>query len=78
MSNLNSTSSQEMCSKLVTALPAAEQVSLSGEEEECNMTDVDLSQFGQDQGGEYQRSTYDEDDEDEMGGRGQKVQCQNM
>jgi len=69
---------KEMCSKLVSALPAAEQVSLSGEEEECNMTDVDLSQFGQDQGGEYQRSTYDEDDEDEMGGRGQKVQCQNM
>ena len=63
---------------LVSALPKAPVVNLTGEEEECNMTTVDLSQFGQDTGGEGLRSAHDEDDED--GGRGgaQKVQCQNM
>jgi len=71
--------SPDMCSALLSALPKAKNVELSGEEEECNMTDVDLSQFGQDQGGSYGKNQYDEDDEDDMrGGGGQKVQCQNM
>lgn len=63
---------------LVATLPKAPLVNLTGEEEECSMTPVDLSQFGQDTGGEGHRSAHDEDDDD--GGRGgaQKVQCQNM
>lgn len=68
----------ELCNSLLAALPKAKTVELSGEEEECNMSDVDLSQFGQDQGGHGSRSSYDEDDDDERGGGGQKVQCQNM
>lgn len=70
----------DTCAKLIAALPKVAPVELSGEEEECAMTDVDLSQFGQDQGGSNMRSAYDEDDEDERGGggAGQKVQCQNM
>lgn len=72
------TVSSDMCNSLLAALPKAKDVELSGEEEECNMTDVDLSQFGQDQGGSRSATSYDEDDEDERGGGGQKVQCQNM
>lgn len=67
-----------MCGKLLAALPPAEKIALSGEEEECSMRDVDLSQFGQDQGGPGVRNQYDEDDEDDVRGGGQKVQCQNM
>lgn len=70
--------SEEMCGKLLAALPPAEKLALSGEEEECSMRDVDLSQFGQDQGGPGIRNQYDEDDEDDVRGGGQKVQCQNM
>lgn len=71
--------SNDMCSALLAALPKAKPVELSGEEEECSMTDVDLSQFGQDQGGASAKNQYDEDDEDDMrGSGGQKVQCQNM
>lgn len=68
----------EMCTALLAALPKAKAVELSGEEEECTMSDVDLSQFGQDQGGAYGKNQYDEDDEDDPRGGGQKVQCQNM
>merc|ERR1711991_1022503 len=68
--------STDMCSALLAALPKAKPVELSGEEEECSMTDVDLSQFGQDQGGASAKNQYDEDDV--RGGGGQKVQCQNM
>ena len=44
--------------------------------EECVMSSVDISQFGQDKGGTGQH----DDDSDEEGGPGggQKVQCQNM
>jgi DnaJ family protein A protein 2 len=65
---------------IAAALPAAPEVNLTGEEEECAMKDVDLSQFGQDTGGRASSSAVDEDDDDEGGGGGgrQKVQCQNM
>lgn len=50
---------------------------LGGEEEECHMTNVDVSQFGRSENGRGDRSAVDEDDE--RGGRGgQQVQCQNM
>ena len=68
-----------MCKNLIAALPKAKAVELTGEEEECNMSEVDLSQFGQDQGGAMGKNQYDEDDEDDArGAGGQKVQCQNM
>lgn len=46
---------------------------LSGEEEECSMCDVDLSQFGQ-SGDSNRRDAYGEDDDDGRGGA-QRVQC---
>lgn len=57
---------------LKAVLPAPAAVPLSGEEEECHMTNVDVSQFGQQ--GAYDSAT----DEDEEGRGGQRVQCQNM
>lgn len=60
---------------LTSILPAAKECMLSGEEEECNMTEVDISQFGQGNDRMHQES-YEEDDEDSKGG--QRVQCQNM
>jgi len=73
------TVSPDMCKNLIAALPKAKAVELTGEEEECNMSEVDLSQFGQDQGGAMGKNQYDEDDEDDArGAGGQKVQCQNM
>lgn len=60
-------------SALSEILPRASTPMLSGEEEECNMNDVDISQFGQGEGA----ARGDAYDEDEEGGRGgaQKVQC---
>jgi DnaJ family protein A protein 2 len=63
---------------ILKALPKADIVQLNGEEEECSMSDVDLNQFGQDQGSRTSNA-HDEDEDDDGGGRqGQKVQCQNM
>lgn len=60
---------------LVACLPPKPEIMLSGEEEECSFSEVDISQFGQ--GNEsMQRDASHEDDEDQRGG--QKVQCQNM
>ena len=62
-------------------LPKPPMAQLTGEEEECKMTPVDLSQFGQDTGGGRSNSAHDEDDDEEGGGGrggGQKVQCNNM
>jgi DnaJ family protein A protein 2 len=60
---------------LKAVLPKAKELTLTGEEEECNMTPADVSQFGQGDG--RRMETTDEDDEDGRGG-GQRVQCQNM
>jgi len=61
---------------LLGALPAAKKTELTGEEEETEMSDVDISQFGLDKGG----AGYNDNDSDEEGDArgGQKVQCQNM
>lgn len=61
---------------LRTVLPRGPEPQLSGEEEECNMSDVDIEQFGQ-QTGDSGRSR-EHDDDDEGSGGGQRVQCQNM
>jgi len=58
-------------------LPAVTAPVLTGEEEQCNMANIDVSQFGESHGGGSHMSSTDEDDE--SGGRGgQKVQCNNM
>ena len=56
------------------ALPKGSEPMLSGEEEECHMTDVDLSQFGQSTDGRGGRGATDDDDDDDGRG-GQRVQC---
>lgn len=56
---------------LTAILPRPELPMLSGEEEDCSMSDIDLNQFGKDEG----RSSYEnQEDEDESGGA-QRVQC---
>jgi DnaJ family protein A protein 2 len=55
--------------KGVLARPA--EPMLNGEEEECAMADIDLSQFGQSSDGRSSDAT--DDDDDERGG--QRVQC---
>ncbi|KAG5179412.1 heat shock protein 40 [Tribonema minus] len=62
--------------RMAGVLPPRPVATLSGEEEECTLEDIDPSQFGQNDavrgGGAY--------DSDEEGGRGgnNRVQCQNM
>jgi len=62
---------------LKKALPAAKKVTLSGEEEPCNMTNADVSEFGKSSTGAMSAT---DEDEDERGGRGggQNVQCANQ
>jgi hypothetical protein len=48
---------------------------ISGEEEECNFREVDVSQIGQGNASAEQ-SAYDEDEDEGRGGGGQPVQCQ--
>lgn len=56
------------------ALPRPTPPTLLDDDEECRMTDVDMSQFGTGDGA-ASRSAYDEDDEDERGQGGGGVQC---
>lgn len=58
--------------QLEAALPKAKKVELTGDEEEVEMQDVDIAQFGQDKGG----SAANEEDDDEGPGRPGAVQCQ--
>lgn len=61
---------------LCATLPHSPQPRLSGEEEECNLNNTDISEFGKTTSGSSMSAT----DEDEEGGHrgGQPVQCQNM
>jgi DnaJ family protein A protein 2 len=54
-------------------LPKTTEVTLTGEEEECSMTDVDLSQFGN--SSEMKNSSRETDEDDDAQGGAQKVQC---
>lgn len=58
-------------SKIKAVLPVPTPPSLTGEEEECNLTEVDLSSFGKTT--ESERSAHDDDDEEGHGT--QRVQC---
>lgn len=62
--------------QLTKIFPVVKSPTLSGEEEECKMSNVDVSQFGQSSAGRHSHSATDEDDE--RRGGGQQVQCQNM
>lgn len=55
------------------ALPAGPTTNLTGEEEECNMSDVDPSQIGK-----TNEQPIEDDDDEGHGGGGQRVQCNNM
>ena len=57
---------------LKACLPKAAVPMLTGEEEKCALTEVDLSQFGQ-SGNDRRMDATEEDDEDGRGG--QRVQC---
>lgn len=59
-------------SQLEAALPKAKKIELTGDEEEVEMQEVDISQFGQDKGG----SAANEEDEDDGAGGARSVQCQ--
>lgn len=59
---------------LLAALPKSQTPTLNGEEEECKMTEVDLSQFGKSEG-HSNRDATDQDDEEDRGGGAQRVQC---
>jgi DnaJ family protein A protein 2 len=66
------TLSPSLVTSLKNILPKAPVPMLSGEEEECVLVDVDISQFGQ--SGDNRRGDATEEDEDD--GRGaQRVQC---
>jgi DnaJ homolog subfamily A member 2 len=68
-----STVTKNVVETIKKVLPLPPSPMLSGEEEECNLADVDISQFGK--SASSSRSAY-EDDEDEDGrGGAQKVQC---
>lgn len=66
------TLSADMVAKLKKVLPPQQQVMLTGEEEHCDMSPVDMSQFGRGAGGG--RSAHEEDDDEGQGGA-QRVQC---
>jgi DnaJ homolog subfamily A member 2 len=54
-------------------LPAVQDTMLSGEEEECVFSPIDMREFGQGNGRMHE--AHDEDEDDQRGG--QRVQCQN-
>lgn len=58
---------------LKAALPKPAVPMLTGEEEECSMADVDINQFGQADGRSHRDATDEDDEEDGRGG--QRVQC---
>jgi DnaJ homolog subfamily A member 2 len=62
---------QATVTTLLSVLPRPQAPMLSGEEEECAMMDVDITQFGKDEG----KSGYEGADDDDEGGGAQRVQC---
>lgn len=63
----------DVVASLKKILPKAQLPMLDGEEEECNLIDVDLSQFGQ--SGSSRRDATEGDEDEEGGQGGQRVQC---
>ena len=63
--------SPSVIGSIKAVLPVAAAITLSGEEEECNLADANPNQIGQ--GSENVRQ--DEEDEDNGGGGGGQPQC---
>lgn len=63
----------ETVALLKKSLPRPPEAQLTGEEEECHMTDGDINHMGQGDEGSGGRDAYGEDDDED--GRGQRVQC---
>ncbi|CAM9264194.1 unnamed protein product [Chrysoparadoxa australica] len=70
------TLSESDVKQLSVLLPSPPEPMLSGEEEECMLENVDVSQFGQNDAA-HPNGAYDSDDEGRGGGQ-RAVQCQNM
>ena len=70
--NFPKTLSPDIVASLKNILPKVPGPMLTGEEEECNTNDVDISQFGQ-SADSRRGDAYDEDEEG--GGGAQRVQC---
>ena len=65
---------ESVVSKLKGLLPNVQPTQLSGEEEECNLSEIDISNFGKTTAHESHHQGGDDDEED--GGHGaQRVQC---
>lgn len=67
------TLSADMVAKLKKVLPPVQGPMLTGEEEHCDMSPVDMSQFGRGAGGG--RSAHQDEEDDEGQGGAQRVQC---
>lgn len=63
----------EVVKKIKSAFPKVPETMLTGDEEEVEMRDIDINQFGKGAGGG--RSAHDEDDDDDGPGGAQRVQC---
>lgn len=64
---------QNVINTIKSVLPVPSSPTLTGEEEECVLTEVDMNQFGK--GANGGRSAMDEDDDEEGRGGAQRVQC---
>jgi DnaJ homolog subfamily A member 2 len=64
--------SPDLVAKLSGVLPSVAKPSLNGEEEDHDLCDVDMSQFGKTTA---KQASYEDDDEDDGGHGGQRVQC---
>lgn len=62
--------------KALKILPPGKTIALTGDEEQCNMKNADISEFGKSSAGSSMSAT-DEDEEHHRGG-GQNVQCANQ
>jgi DnaJ family protein A protein 2 len=63
----------ETVALLKKSLPRPPETQLTGEEEDCHMTDGDINHMGQGDEGNGGREVYGDDDDED--GRGQRVQC---
>lgn len=64
---------ERVVAQIKSALPAVQAPQLNGEEEECVLSDVDLSQFGRTT--EHMRHASDQDEDEEGMHGAQRVQC---
>lgn len=77
--NFPTTLQLQTVNSLKSVLPNVPQPMLTGEEEDCHFTEVDISQFGRgNESMQHSHNVHDDDDDDGRSGGAQRVQCQNM